>query len=108
MDLHHLLFAGLPAHPIPAVRGATMEPRRSTRSGTSPSAARADSALFGSGRAERNTADAAYARRARRRVAAPFPPCQLLVPPTPRRRAAAGSTSDKIFMTGGQTADGFG
>jgi hypothetical protein len=26
MDSHHLLFAGLPALPIPAVRGANIEP----------------------------------------------------------------------------------
>jgi hypothetical protein len=24
MDSHHLLFAGLPAHPIPAVRGTSI------------------------------------------------------------------------------------
>jgi hypothetical protein len=30
MDLHHLLFAGLPAHPIPAVRGTPIEPQGST------------------------------------------------------------------------------
>src|SRR6266567_4462284 len=29
MDSHHLLFAGLPAHPIPAVRRVTIEPLES-------------------------------------------------------------------------------
>src|SRR5260370_15946936 len=30
MDSHRLLFAGLPAHPDPAVRDTTIEPLRST------------------------------------------------------------------------------
>src|SRR6266851_5391491 len=30
MDSHHLLFAGLPAHPIPAVRRVAVEPLEST------------------------------------------------------------------------------
>jgi hypothetical protein len=46
MDSHHLLLAGLPAHPIPAVHGTAMEPRRSTKAVASAPALRggADSA----------------------------------------------------------------
>jgi hypothetical protein len=36
MDSHHLLLAGLPAHPISAVRGAIIEPLRSTQTGLRP------------------------------------------------------------------------
>jgi hypothetical protein len=35
MDSHHLLFAGLPAHPIPAVRGRRITPLGSALSGSS-------------------------------------------------------------------------
>jgi hypothetical protein len=37
MDSHHLLFAGLPALPIPAVRGTAIEPLESTLLGHSAS-----------------------------------------------------------------------
>jgi hypothetical protein len=35
MDSHHLLFSGLPALPIPVIRGATIESLRSTFYGPS-------------------------------------------------------------------------